>query len=862
LNQEKYEEAESRFSAVLRADPKNGKAHVLRGGCRMARGRYRDAVADFDRAIALGENRAETYRNRGVCYLQGLGERSPGLADLVTADLLAAGTAVKLAERDLEAQLRRWLEQWHQVTLVVAVPQYTEVAPLTLHAQVVPPGSPPGTRPRVYRAEVASEALWQKVSDLLVRHAGSLQEAEEWDTHDTPYFRTSCGVRLTFQPERPRELTVASGRTLKLTSRVLGHFWTVQASTYRASRTAIMVSEAHNSLDEQLATLQGLEALLADNPWLKDRGATAFLVEAWQADKVLSLGALTRKSPNPAASLVQAALGTFLIPSYVAFEWQHRLGIPLIGHEDMKLYRLCNYLHWGTGTGKWQGQDTVAAEGLQDASVAARNQSSGQTFVRALQKYRFPILFIGQGHVGPYSWDAEEKRKASRPEMGKESKWLARLFPAEPRDWLEAVNRRSVASYLRDEGIGWVHLAPRTNPFLSASLRQRHLTHYTALRKAQHDGNLQRILAPYRRAAQGGCTTMPAPEALAAVLPALAGGLSDAHSHTPAARAGHLADLLSDCGTLLGCFPAGTPVHTAAGLRPIETIRAGDRVWACEPTSGRWGLQRVTAALRVVHDGEFLRVRAGSTVVVATASHPFWVRSRQGVEGGWVEAGNLRVGDVLLDRCGAPIAIAALDRYAGRGPVFTLQVEKAHTFAVGPAGLLVHNHCKFPPGLLRGDRGGLRKALEKRYEREKWDVPPRCQAHHLIPVAEARKSLVMRLAATRHGYSINRTNNGIFLPNNADDAGRLGLPYHSSDHKQYSAYVGKRLKDLDARYVADRRAGRKWNPSKFRREIRKLENELRERITSLTPGKRLSRHTPAQRETQPRLRKAAGREST
>lgn len=41
------------------------------------------------------------------------------------------------------------------------------------------------------------------------------------------------------------------------------------------------------------------------------------------------------------------------------------------------------------------------------------------------------------------------------------------------------------------------------------------------------------------------------------------------------------------------CFPAGTPVATSEGLRPIETIRAGDRVWAYDLVASQWRLCRV-----------------------------------------------------------------------------------------------------------------------------------------------------------------------------------------------------------------------------------------------------------------------------
>jgi hypothetical protein len=854
---QRYDKAEESFSRLIRTNPKHAKAYLMRGLCRVLQSRHREALSDLNRAVVLEPKLADAYRGRGECYLFGLGDPSRASADLTTADLLEAGSPERLAEKDLEGRLRQWLGAGSQVTLVVAVPQFSDIDPLTLHALVRPAGSSPELRPRSYRAEVASPVVWRNVVELLRTHAPSLQEAQEWDVHDTPFFRSSRGVRVTFQLERPRELTVARGRKLKLSRRVLEHFCVVQAAVRGTNRTAIIISEAHNNLDEQLASLRGLEALLAENPWLKDRGEAAFLVEAWEADKPLSIKCLTDRSPKPSATLVESALATFLIPSYVAIEWKHRLGIPLIGHEDIRLYRLCNYLHWASHTGKWKGAEAARAANLMGASVAARNQSSGQTFVRSLRRYSCPILFIGHGHVGPYPWDREAKAilAENRAEARAERKEFEKLLPGEPMDWLTDVNRRSVASYLRDEGIGFVHLAPRPNPFLSDTLRRRHLDEYTALRKAQHDGAYGRVLAPYRSAAKGSCTTMPAPEALASILPALqTADLPDAGPSTSQERARALGDLLGGCGTVLGCFPSGTAVHTAGGPRPIETIRAGDKVWAADPVSGVWRLRPVTALLQGNYQGDFVTLVAGPGVLTATGSHPFWVRAGEdlagrapaghvldkgSVHGRWVNARDLRVGDVLVARDGSVAEVRALSRHIARKTVYTLRVED-HTFAVGASGLLVHNHCKYTPaGLDRSYRGGLRAALERECRDTGRPVPSRSEAHHLIPVGEAKKSEVMRVAAKEYGHNINRVSNGIWLANNAADARRRKQAYHDGPHKNYSAEVGRLLKDLDARYRA---SGRNWKSDKIDREIKKIENRMRRRVQDKSNwGKKVSR---------------------
>ena len=60
------------------------------------------------------------------------------------------------------------------------------------------------------------------------------------------------------------------------------------------------------------------------------------------------------------------------------------------------------------------------------------------------------------------------------------------------------------------------------------------------------------------------------------------------------------------------CFAAGTPVHTESGLKAIEAVGENERVWACDPATGRWELCRgarpAGAAVRRPNGaGEFLR---------------------------------------------------------------------------------------------------------------------------------------------------------------------------------------------------------------------------------------------------------------
>jgi hypothetical protein len=52
------------------------------------------------------------------------------------------------------------------------------------------------------------------------------------------------------------------------------------------------------------------------------------------------------------------------------------------------------------------------------------------------------------------------------------------------------------------------------------------------------------------------------------------------------------------------CFVAGTPVSTEHGLRPIERVRVGERVWSFNHRTGGWELKPVLRLFRNDYDGE------------------------------------------------------------------------------------------------------------------------------------------------------------------------------------------------------------------------------------------------------------------
>jgi len=143
---------------------------------------------------------------------------------------------------------------------------------------------------------------------------------------------------------------------------------------------------------------------------------------------------------------------------------------------------------------------------------------------------------------------------------------------------------------------------------------------------------------------------------------------------------------------ILSCFVAGTRVLTDRGPRAIETLQAGDQVWAWNTSQGTPILRTVAQIIRG-ESTETYHLQAGEQVIRGvTAEHPFWVPQ----SGQWKTVADLETGMDVLGWLGQheakalPIAHLERTRHAQPTPVFTLSVEgPEHNFFA--EGVLVHN---------------------------------------------------------------------------------------------------------------------------------------------------------------------------
>jgi hypothetical protein len=128
-----------------------------------------------------------------------------------------------------------------------------------------------------------------------------------------------------------------------------------------------------------------------------------------------------------------------------------------------------------------------------------------------------------------------------------------------------------------------------------------------------------------------------------------------------------------------GCIARGTSVECADGLRPIEQIAVGDRVWG-------YDLARKERVLTTVH--AIQRTTAEKTYTFggtlrASAQHPIFAA------GAWKEAAVVASDDTLLSADLREVPAGQPKVEYGAIDVFDLTVSGPHTFFAG--GFLVHN---------------------------------------------------------------------------------------------------------------------------------------------------------------------------
>ena len=137
------------------------------------------------------------------------------------------------------------------------------------------------------------------------------------------------------------------------------------------------------------------------------------------------------------------------------------------------------------------------------------------------------------------------------------------------------------------------------------------------------------------------------------------------------------------------CFVAGTLILTVAGTVAIETIQAGDMVWAWDEETGEVAPKEVVETY-VNETYELIHVFVDGEEIITTPAHPFYSPVK-----GWTNAVHLRAGDILVLVNGGYVIVEKVQHEILETPVtvYNFEVEDYHTYYVCDSGILVHNDC-------------------------------------------------------------------------------------------------------------------------------------------------------------------------
>jgi hypothetical protein len=216
------------------------------------------------------------------------------------------------------------------------------------------------------------------------------------------------------------------------------------------------------------------------------------------------------------------------------------------------------------------------------------------------------------------------------------------------------------------------------------------------------------------------------------------------------------------------CFLPDTLVATESGMRQIQHIEPGDRVWSYDFEKGEWRLATVEHRYDSEYNGPVVTIVVGDSRITCTARHPFWVIQGNDLEnrpgfreldvkedrglslpGRWVNSHDLCEGDIVFLRDAGPVAIRQVLHRQAQTPVCEMTIRDLHTFSVGRSGVLVHNVGESYGSLSQADQLRIHA-----YRTQMTADAAQAQAMGLDALADARQMLANDLGEVIAGEKL------------------------------------------------------------------------------------------------------------
>jgi len=140
----------------------------------------------------------------------------------------------------------------------------------------------------------------------------------------------------------------------------------------------------------------------------------------------------------------------------------------------------------------------------------------------------------------------------------------------------------------------------------------------------------------------------------------------------------------------LPCFLAGTLVLTEQGLRHIELIKSGDKIYTYNFKTGKQELKPVLETY-TNHAEKYVSIEINNKETIqATGGHRFWVEAQKR----WIRARNLKVGMKLYTKALSQGIITQIKIKEQTVPTYNLSVADNPNYFVGQHQILTHNTNK------------------------------------------------------------------------------------------------------------------------------------------------------------------------
>ena len=437
-----------------------------------------------------------------------------GLAPLAASATLSADQqaaydelfqAEAIPESMLPFSLRRAFDRRGFVLITFgAVPvSRTDGVPMRVEEHDFTPSSVRSQPTRTWSCIVASGTAWDELTNWLCQHAAHLY-AVPHGKFDADGDLVTPIVSLLYHFPRTHFLDIGQD-TLRLSPAAQEYLSLCAVSPYRAPRRVIIIEEPHEAVDRQFALLKGLEIFFADNPQILESGSVVFLAEGYPAWERLTVEPMVKAEPKPSDVLIKTVLETYLITGYVAYEWKHQRGIPIIGTEDPALYRMSARIWW-----QLQRGGSPACAVVWPQTVAARNASMAEVLLAHAKTHACPILFAGGRHLVPLL----------PHEVLDDDGWRHAREAADATDLarLRKADKRGIFEILQDHGLGYYFLQARGEVWPDEESERRATQRYARLFEAQVRGDLAGYVKQVTGRPAGSVTVAPSTQAAAQVV--------------------------------------------------------------------------------------------------------------------------------------------------------------------------------------------------------------------------------------------------------------------------------------------------------------------------------------------------------